>query len=68
MKERHLHFCSSPLNPYCFLHKFLLQRRRNGYTFASSVHLARVVLLICLATVLQHGSKLGKMLITPVLM
>lgn len=34
----------------------------------SSVHLAQVVLLVCLAAVLLLGSKLGKMLITSVLM
>lgn len=34
----------------------------------SSAHLAHVVLLMCLAAVLLHGSKVGKMLITSVLM
>lgn len=34
----------------------------------SSVHVVHVVLLICLAEVLLYGSKLGKMLITSVLM
>jgi len=34
----------------------------------SNVHLAHAVLLICLAAVLLHESKLGKMLITSVLM
>lgn len=51
-----------------FCVKFYSREGEMATHLFSSVHLAHVVLLICLAEVLLHGSKLGKMLITSVLM